>query len=613
MNPVEDQTPLEEPDPSSAFADPQSKKAAEDYYKLRSLLLGDDYSVALDHYISKEEDVERVADVLSQAVTLSVQENPSLGDALTPVVDKAIAKSIEENPSRITHAIYPIMGPAIRKAVSAALAEMVQSLNTLLEQSLTLGSLKWRFRAWRAGIPYAQFVLLQTIKYRVEQVLLVHRDTGLLLHSVTAPEVKSQDPELISSMLTAISDFVSDSFSGGEETLERIRFGDLELHLVVGPKAILAVAVRGSASDELTEKASATIELIHSRFASALTHFEGDREAFDAAQPLLSECLLTKKITAAPKRKPWLAIVLILIGAGYLVYNEVERYRLDQVYKQIKTAYQQEPGYVLLSAGRHENQVTIEVLRSPEARTASSVHSSILKEPPVAVVVNQTVVHFGPLPTYKKPPAKTLIDAEAAVNELLQTGEQVSIIAQDGRLRVSGQVSQSTIARIQQSELLKGAFEVLDLSGLKISVPKSAQEVVAEVTRAVQQTVFYFAPKEFMLAADELEKVALFVRDIKALQRYAEQGDIKALQIVLLGFADNSGTDFGNKVVSQQRAEMMRELLIKNGVEADIIVSWGIGNIDQAHVSETSQRRVTVQVLYTAQQKTTSQHSQGEP
>jgi OOP family OmpA-OmpF porin len=612
MNPVEDQPPLHEPDQSSACADPQSKKAAEDYYKLRSLLLGDDYSVALNHYISKEEDAERVADVLSEAVTLSVKENPSLGEALTPVVDKAIAKSIEENPSRITHAIYPIMGPAIRKAVSAALAEMVQSLNTLLEQSLTLGSMKWRFRAWRAGIPYAQFVLLQTIKYRVEQVLLVHRETGLLLQSVTAPEVKSQDPELISSMLTAISDFVSDSFSGGEETLERIRFGDLELHLLVGPKAILAVAVRGSASDELTEKASATIELIHSRFASAFKHFDGDRVDFDATQPLLSECLLSQKIAATPKRKPWLAMLLLLASAGYLLINEVERYRLVQVFNQVKAAYQQEPGYVLLSASRQVDQLMIEVLRSPESRPASIVHSTILKEPSVSVVVNEKIVHFGPLPTVEKTPARTLIDVESTVNALLEKDDKVSIIAQDDRLQVSGRAAAVTLARIQQSELLKGAFEVLDISGLKVIEPKSAQEMIAALAGEVQQTIFYFSPKEYVLTADELEKVAPFVRDIKALQQYAAQGEIKALQIVILGFADNSGTDFGNKVVSQQRAEMMRELLIKNGIDADIVVAWGAGNIDQAHISDASQRRVTVQVLYALSQKT-NLHSQGEP
>jgi hypothetical protein len=284
--------------------------AANDFLKLRQLLLGDDYSEAIARYISKEENVERVVEDLPKALKESSQED--LSETLAPVVDQAIGKSIEQNPSRITNIIYPIMGPAVRKAVSAALADMVQSLNTLLEQSLTLGSVRWRIQAWRAGMPYAKYVLLQTIQYRVEQVLLVHKDSGLLLNSVMAPEVEAQDPELVSSMLTAISDFVSDSFSGGKETLERIRFGDLELHLYVGPKAILAVAVRGSAPDELFEKAHETIEQIHSTFGKALNNFEGDREEFEDTDRILSECLLSQKISQKAKRKPWLAVMLIL-------------------------------------------------------------------------------------------------------------------------------------------------------------------------------------------------------------------------------------------------------------------------------------------------------------
>ena len=211
-----------------------------DYLKLRQLLLGNDYDTALQRYISKEEDAERVAKVLVHAIELSKQKDNSLGEALAPVVDEAINNSIESNPKRITNIIFPVMGPAIRKAVASALTEMVQSLNTLLEQSLSFKSLKWRISAWRAGVPYAQYVLLQTVQFRVEQVFLVHKETGLLLNSLSAKEVSTQDPELVSSMLTAITDFVSDSFLDSSENnnedgvLERIRFGELEIHLFSG-------------------------------------------------------------------------------------------------------------------------------------------------------------------------------------------------------------------------------------------------------------------------------------------------------------------------------------------------------------------------------------------
>ena len=54
-------------------------------------------------------------------------------------------------------------------------------------------SLKWRFEAWRTGRPFAEIVLLKTLVYRVDQVFLIHKETGLLLQHVVADEVRAKD------------------------------------------------------------------------------------------------------------------------------------------------------------------------------------------------------------------------------------------------------------------------------------------------------------------------------------------------------------------------------------------------------------------------------------
>ncbi|MDX1453017.1 MAG: hypothetical protein R3183_10700, partial [Oleiphilaceae bacterium] len=205
------------------------------YQKLRALLLGPDYEAALDTYISREQDAERVAAVLAEAIRLSARD-PALGKALAPVLNKAIQASIANNPRQITNVIFPIMGPAIRKSVGATLRDMVQSLNRVLEQSLSAQGILWRIKAWRAGVSYGRYVISQTLKYHVEQVLLVHRETGLLLHSVHDEQAHARDPELVSSMLTALQDFVHDSFEQNEgSNLSRIDMGDFTLHCCSGP------------------------------------------------------------------------------------------------------------------------------------------------------------------------------------------------------------------------------------------------------------------------------------------------------------------------------------------------------------------------------------------
>ncbi len=590
--------------------------ADNNYLKLRRLLLGDDYSSALKTYISKEDDVERVSDVLAEAVKLSSQHD--LGDALAPVVDKAIGKSIEQNPTRITNILFPIMGPAIRKAVASALAEMVQSLNTLLEQSLTFGSLNWRIRAWRSGMPYAQYVLLQTVQYRVEQVLLVHRETGLLLNSVTASEVEAQDPELVSSMLTAISDFVSDSFSDGRETLERIRFGNLEPHLVLGPHAILAVAVRGSASDELALKASTTIETVHSRFGYQLTHFEGDRADFEEVTPILAECLMTQKISQKATRKPWLAIVLILVACGYFINNTIKDWRTEHEYELLEAAIELEPGYVVISANRQGTHLYIKALRSPESRAADSLRLALLKDKNIELVIDDSIVHFGPLPApVVLPPVieapvvkvdpKPVVDIEKVTKVLLVVGEKIIIIAQGERLSVKGKVSEETRQRLEADPTLKSVYDDIDLTGLAVVDNTSTKEQLQTLVDRVQSTVFYFEPNESRLSGKEVLKIPGILKTISELEQVAEESNVSDLQIIIMGFADSSGSAFGNNTVSQQRADGIRSILTENAISSDIIVAWGAGNIDRAVISEHAQRRVTLQVLYSDQVQSVDQ------
>ena len=89
---------------------------------------------------------------------------------------------------------------------------MVQRLNRALEESLSVKSLRWRLEARRTGRPFAEIVLLKSLVYRVEQVFLIHRESGLLLQDAVAQSVVAQDTDMVSGMLSAIRDFITDSF-----------------------------------------------------------------------------------------------------------------------------------------------------------------------------------------------------------------------------------------------------------------------------------------------------------------------------------------------------------------------------------------------------------------
>jgi len=113
----------------------------------------------------------------------------------------------------------------------------------------------------------------------------------------------------------------------------------------------------------------------------------------------------------------------------------------------------------------------------------------------------------------------------------------------------------------------------------------------------LQQTTFYFESDAVELTDEELGKIPGFIADLRGLQDLYSELALSELQIMIMGFADKSGTSTGNKSVSQQRAETVRAILTENGVSSDIIVAWGLGHIDQSYISKKTQRRVTIQLL----------------
>ena len=155
--------------------------------------------------------------------------------------------------------------------------------------------IKWRLEALRSRKPFSEIVLLHSIVYRVEQVFLIHKKTGLMLQHVVRAETDLQDADMVSSMLTAIRDFVADSFKVEEdEGLETIRVGELTVWIEQGPLAILAVVIRGNAPQSLRLLIQETLENIHSAYVEVLESFGGDTAPFEEARPALEACLVSQ-------------------------------------------------------------------------------------------------------------------------------------------------------------------------------------------------------------------------------------------------------------------------------------------------------------------------------
>ncbi len=344
--------------------------------ELRAILLGPDRAAwetmrqRLDNPSRRAEDV---AAVLAEAVRL--RSDVKLRRALQPLLEEALQLSVQSNPRMLADALFPIFGKAIRKAITAELDGMLQSLSQTLEQSFSWRSVQWRWESFRTGKPYAEIVLLRSLLYRVEQVFLIHRDSGLLLQHVAAPSAspaETKDPEMVSGMLTAIQDFVRDSVSGAEsENLETVRMGEVGVVIASGPDAILAGFVRGVAPRKLSRVFQDALDVIEQKKAEALHEFSGDVSRFNSCRPQLQACLVGQ---GRDERRPsgsWgarallfgLPMLLLLALAGWWIYSAAIQRRWTDFAHRLES----QPGIVLTHAEQRGSKFYIAGLRDPLA------------------------------------------------------------------------------------------------------------------------------------------------------------------------------------------------------------------------------------------------------
>lgn len=323
----------------------------------------------LDDLASRTEDV---AEVLPSAVRRSTAGGSELGQALSPLIDAGLREAVRRDPQLIVDVVYPYLGPIIRKSVSNAIRGTIESLNRVVEHSFTWRGLKWRMEAMRTGESVAEVALRHSLVYRVEQVFLIHRETGLPLESVSASG-QHRDEELVSGMLTAIQDFVRDSFSVEKsEELDRLEVGDFQVWIERGPRAVLAAVIRGSAPRRLRPKLADTLSAIHQAFGDRLAEFNGDPSPFEATQPDLEACLVEETEERRKGVSPMLilAAAAVLIGLAAWLYSGFQERRR---WRDFLADLRAEPGLVLVEQGRRDGARFVSVMRDPLARDASAI------------------------------------------------------------------------------------------------------------------------------------------------------------------------------------------------------------------------------------------------
>ena len=513
--------------------------------ELRSLLLGPaEQQLAEVHarLADPQRQLQEVSRVLPAAVSVRTRQDDELTEALAPTVAQAIERSVRRNPQPLVDAIFPVMGPAIRRAIAAALSGMTQSLNQTLAHSFSVRGLKWRVEAWRTGRSFGEVVLLHTLLYRVEQVFLIHRETGLLLQHVVAPGAESQDADMVSAMLTAIQDFMRDSFKTPEgEQLEDIKIGERTLWVEQGPQAIMAAVVRGQAPRDLRVLFQETLERIHFQFGGALEAFSGDATAFAATRPLLEDCLQTeldpRAQEAATGRKltplvtaGGLTLAAVLV-AGFFILRGA--WRWDSYLRRL----QAEPGIVITEARSPLlfGKYLVRGLRDPRSRDPLT----LLPESRIAPAA--VISHWQP---YQSMSPEFVLDR---AQRLLAPPPTVRLTLDQGVLAATGFAPRQWAEDAQRTARFVGGVE------------QFRDEQLFDLER-LEHPLLKFELDQVQLLPGQEEQLRQLTVDVSRLLELARMMG-KRVRIEITGRTDGSGTEERNEELSRKRAEAVAAAL----------------------------------------------------
>jgi outer membrane protein OmpA-like peptidoglycan-associated protein len=620
------------------------ERRKDDLEQLQKLLLGNDRTRLnlLDKRVSDfESRASDVAEVLPDAFE-RIANDPVLEAELEKPMLRTIRASIKRDAPAFAEYLFPVMGPAIRRAVADALKSLLQRINVAMENSFTIKGLRWRLEAARSGIPFAQVVLRHTMRFAVQETFLIARDTGLVLAHAHRDENLILDEDAVAAMLTAIQSFIQDSLGiSSDDPLRSAELGDRTLWVINGPDAILACIISGSPPRALRDELMALLESIHARYGERFDETD-DALANDHGMRVLMHQSLRQELddrrASSNRRKAFIywaiAIIIVIALAGWKIWQENQQRQFEAKVVQLMKS---QPGYIVSSSYREDGGLVIEGLRDPVTPS------------PEALMAGQSLPEQGLEFRFK--PFLSLEPAIVVQNlrNSLRLTDSTRLTLQDGTLAVNGQLASEQAVKLTRLAGAHPLINTVDVSGTRLSaedalslarfhldVPATVELEAIEgriMVSGYSEITWYLeksgTPREFggweasfepllkelqirqrsdaeqlngaaffftrqdSLSAESRAELDTFAQTLSAVLQSSAQLGI-GLSITLIGQVDGTGTEEQNEKISQKRVKVVRDGLVESGIESNKLQSefaaWSSGS------ENLSQRRVTVHV-----------------
>ena len=499
---------------------------------------------------------EAIARAIAPELALSIREQirldeNAISEALGSEMGKAIKNQIELERDAMVDALYPVIGSTISKYM----VEVVQEINTKVENTLSPEGIKRKIRAKLRGVSEAELILQESIGCHVQAVFLIHKDSGLIIQEIQQLGERILDAEMVAGMLTAIRSFANDCIVFGSE-LDTIDYGDWQIHLEAAGYCYLAVVLQGDPNNRFINKIREIFGEIVLYHGTAIVDFDGNRDKVAPAitqklEQLVNPEALQPNKSGSPTSLLWLIALiaaLVLIPWGMVshrsrVANNIEQLTAAQLDAAPEiSVYRLEPTVkkgVLTVVGR----VPSEDLRV----TAVNISQKIAQDYNLQWNDQINVVD---LPVNPGLMAGEISRLAKLFNQEPQV--QISTDYQQGNLTIRGFI----LDRSRQEAILKAFAQIPGIN-------RTIANIQDQLPQLPERIYFDNGSNQLNLA----ENSSKIESAIEFLNQYPE------LHLKLIAYSDVSGSKAINQQLGEQRCLSVRDTLIAKGVASNRLVS----------------------------------------
>lgn len=224
-----------------------------------------------------EEMAEALGPVLAGAIR--VQERRShaeLVEAVSPLLSEAIEIQIRDSRQTFVEALFPIIGEMAQRYIGEFFRELQRNIDARLKSTTSPGKIARRTQARMRGVPVSDLEMRDALPFSVREIFLIQNGSGLLL--AHAGSDAAVDSDLISGMLTAVRDFVHDSFARQEShgPMDEVQYGEQRIIVQDGRLCYLAVVIQGIEPPGFRAELRRYLTRLHTDEYQVLKGFDGD-------------------------------------------------------------------------------------------------------------------------------------------------------------------------------------------------------------------------------------------------------------------------------------------------------------------------------------------------